>query len=102
MSHAARCSADISRALSKYGLSDCHWLGAMGDMGALLFFERIDRNALSKVDARLVPLPLDGALRKILHSGNFGETEAAEKFQVDYFGKVRLDLRQFIQGIADD
>src|SRR5262249_24354763 len=52
------------------------------------------------IDTRLFPLSLYCAFRQVLQSGNFRKGKSAEKLHIDQLSKLRLDLRQLIQGIA--
>jgi hypothetical protein len=54
-----------------------------------------------QVDARLLPLPLHGALGDAAHRGDLGEREAAEKFEVDDLGERGVDPRQLVECLAD-
>ena len=56
---------------------------------------------MAEIDASFLPPALYGSLRQPLEGGNFGERESAEELQVDHFGKLRLDVCQLIQCVAD-
>jgi len=53
-----------------------------------------------EIDARFLPLTLHSSLREILHRGNLGEGEAAEKLHVDDLCQRWIDFSQLIEGRA--
>ena len=54
-----------------------------------------------KIDARLFPLALHGALGNAFHPGNLGKGEAAEKAQVDELGESGVAFGELIERFAD-
>src|SRR5262249_42873726 len=62
---------------------------------------QIRANVAMEIDARLFPLSLYRPFRQFLQGGNFREGQSAEKLHVDQLGKLRLDFRGMIQGVAD-
>src|SRR5580765_523372 len=98
-SQAERWSSANSSARSRYGLRACHCSGLSLDINSSN--RQIRANVAMEIDARLFPLSLYCTFRQVLQGGNFRERKAAEKLHVHQFGKLRLDFRQFIQGVAD-
>src|SRR5579859_7700605 len=61
----------------------------------------IGEHAVPDIDARLLPPSLYRPFREYLHGRNLAERETAKEFQVHHLGKIRLDLRHFLQYIVD-
>ena len=62
--------------------------------------ERSSADALPKVDARLFPVALNGALRDLSHGSDLGEREATEESQIDHFRELTVDFGQLVQRVA--
>src|SRR5687767_229414 len=100
VSQAARLSAAISSASSRYGLRMRHRSGLIGGMDAHRRRRR-GADSMMQIHAALLPVALDSALGDSAHRGDLGEGEAAEELQVDDLGEPRFDLGKLVERIAD-
>src|SRR5215203_4531676 len=97
---AARWSASMSSASSRYGLSARQRSGLMGGMSAHSRWRRA-ADSMVQVEAAFFPVALDRPLRDAAHRGDLGEREAAEELQLDDFRQLRFDLGELVERVAD-